>query len=242
MRTRSHSPAPSGPGLSQIAFETPSRPRSCTSPARRSVRTSPSPSPTCAAASAASSATARACPSVYGDFRSTKFAIATQRRVEALAGEHDRQRRLGVDHGVPGADGVEAGEHHLGVGAQQVGQRGVELLAAALAGQLPGRVDPAHPVRHLDVLRQHAPGGTRSGPRRRRARRASPCRPTSRRRRRARRPPRPGARAARPATARWRHGARSCRRRRGGPRARTPDRAGSGAAAGCPAPSSACPT
>ena len=44
-RTRSHSPAPSGPRLSQIAFETPSRPKSCTSPARRSVRTSASDRP-----------------------------------------------------------------------------------------------------------------------------------------------------------------------------------------------------
>ena len=41
MRTRSHSPAPSGPGLSQIEFDTPSRPKPCTRPARRSVRTSP---------------------------------------------------------------------------------------------------------------------------------------------------------------------------------------------------------
>ena len=34
-RTRSHSPAPSGPRLSQIAFETPSRPKPWTRPARR---------------------------------------------------------------------------------------------------------------------------------------------------------------------------------------------------------------
>jgi hypothetical protein len=33
------------PGLSQIAFETPSRPRSWTSPARRSIRISPSVMP-----------------------------------------------------------------------------------------------------------------------------------------------------------------------------------------------------
>ena len=49
MRTRSHSPAPSGPGLSQIEFDTPSRPRPWTSPARRSVRTSGSGSPSCGA-------------------------------------------------------------------------------------------------------------------------------------------------------------------------------------------------
>ena len=61
-RTRSHSPAPSGPGLSQIAFETPSRPRSCTSPARRSVTASPSAGP--AARARRELATAPACPSV----------------------------------------------------------------------------------------------------------------------------------------------------------------------------------
>ena len=86
IRTRSHSPAPSGPRLSQIAFETPSRPRSCTRPARRSVQhvvLGQSELPRRPAA--ARSATARAWPSVYGDFRSTKLAIATQRRVEALA-------------------------------------------------------------------------------------------------------------------------------------------------------------
>ena len=77
MRTRSHSPGPSGPALSQIEFEIPSRPRSCASPARRSVRTSASVSPSCAPATAARSATACACPSVYGDLRSTKFAIAS---------------------------------------------------------------------------------------------------------------------------------------------------------------------
>ena len=59
IRTRSHSPAPSGPGLSQIEFDTPSRPKSWTSPARRSVvhlvRRQPELR---AAAPAASSATA----------------------------------------------------------------------------------------------------------------------------------------------------------------------------------------
>ena len=69
-------PAPSGPRLSQIAFEMPSRPRSCTRPARRIVVVS-SGSPSSTAARAASSATACAWPSMYGDFRSTKFAIAS---------------------------------------------------------------------------------------------------------------------------------------------------------------------
>ena len=44
-RTRSSSAAVSGPGLSQIAFETPRRPRSCTSPARRTSVASASERP-----------------------------------------------------------------------------------------------------------------------------------------------------------------------------------------------------
>ena len=63
-------------------------------------------------AAAASSATAREWPSVYGDFRSTKFAIASSAASNRSPREHDRERRLGVDHRVPGADRVEAGEDH----------------------------------------------------------------------------------------------------------------------------------
>src|SRR5215469_11990588 len=53
MRTRSHSPAPSGPRLSQIEFDTPSRPSPWTSPDRRSVIRSPGASSSCAPAAAA---------------------------------------------------------------------------------------------------------------------------------------------------------------------------------------------
>ena len=58
MRTRSRSPAPSGPPLSQMAFDTPSRPSPWTAPARRNV-SPPSPtSPSVVPAAAATSATA----------------------------------------------------------------------------------------------------------------------------------------------------------------------------------------
>ena len=138
IRTRSHSPAPSGPRLSQIAFETPSRPRSCTRPARRSVRTSSvgEPEPR-AAASAASS---RDRPRVAERVRRLQIDEVRdrqQRRVEPLAREHDGERRLGVDHRVPGLDRVEAREDHLGLGAHQLGQRGIELLAGARRARAP---------------------------------------------------------------------------------------------------------
>ena len=80
IRTRSHSPALSGPGRSQIEFDTPSRPNPCTNPARRSISTCSGGSPSLRPASSASSATATEWPSVNGDFRSTKFAMAASAR------------------------------------------------------------------------------------------------------------------------------------------------------------------
>ena len=78
MCSRSRSPAVSGPRLSRIALETPSLPKQCTRPARRSVATSSSGRPSRRPAAATSSATARACPREYGDLRSTKSAIASR--------------------------------------------------------------------------------------------------------------------------------------------------------------------
>src|SRR6185312_4421292 len=76
MRTRSASTSVSSPGLSQIVLGMPSRPRSWTRPARRTVWASASESPRCRAAASARSATAREWPMVYGDFRSMKAATA----------------------------------------------------------------------------------------------------------------------------------------------------------------------
>src|SRR6202171_2086182 len=77
-RTRSNSAAVSVPGLSQTAFETPTRPRRCTNPARRTSVWSSAGNPWPRAAAAASSATPRECPMVYGDLTSTKSAIASK--------------------------------------------------------------------------------------------------------------------------------------------------------------------
>ena len=88
IRTRSHSPALSGPGRSQIEFDTPSRPKPCTSPARRSSGTSAGGSPSRPPASPARIATAAEWPSMNGDFRSTKFAMAVSARSSSAA---DRQ-------------------------------------------------------------------------------------------------------------------------------------------------------
>jgi hypothetical protein len=77
-----------------------------------------------------------------------------ERRVEALAGEDDRQRGLGGDDRLPGVDLLEAVEQHGAVGDDHVGQRRVELLAGPLAGERLRRTDAAHAVGDLDELRE----------------------------------------------------------------------------------------
>ena len=73
--------------------------------ARRAAasRTSASGSPSCAPAAAASSATARDVAERVRRLQVDEVRDREQRRVELLAGEHDRERRLGGDHRVPGA-------------------------------------------------------------------------------------------------------------------------------------------
>ena len=154
MRTRSHSPAPSGPRLSQIEFDTPSRPSPCTSPARRSVIRSPAASSSCAPAAAARSATARAWPSVYGDLRSTKSATATS-----------AASNCSPDSWTPsaGSAAITASQVRAESSPSRIASAsahsnaesvGIELRAGALAGQRRRRLDPADAVGHLDVLGQ----------------------------------------------------------------------------------------
>ena len=232
-RTRSHSPAPSGPGLSQIAFETPSRPRSWTRPARRSKLVSSSARPSCTAVAAASSDTARACPSVYGDLRSTKSAIASSAWSNCSAGEGHAQvparrrspcsrfgpsrarrgPRPGRRGGPPSAQGRTASRH--GVRPAQ------RLLRLRRAGARPRRTP------------RTGPAAPRSGCGRRRDRRASLCRPTARTRRRPPPAPPPAGRAAPPAPAQPPSAGRPSRRDRGGRRPRTRARPGRDATAGC---------
>jgi hypothetical protein len=86
-----------------------------------------------------------------------------ERGVEAFAPEHDGERRLGLDHRVPRRDRVEVGEDHVGFGVDQVGERWIELLAAALTGEPLRRLDSAHAVCDLDVLRHlREPGRERN--------------------------------------------------------------------------------
>ena len=162
-RTRSHSPAPSGPRLSQIAFETPSRPKSCTSPARRSVRTSASGRPSCAPAAAARSATAREWPRVYGDLRSTKFAIATS---AASKRSHERTTASVGSASITASQVssvVEALQDHLAFGADQLGEVRIELVVGALARESLGGLDATGAVCDLERTPQAARCAPRVG-------------------------------------------------------------------------------
>ena len=78
----------------------------------------------------------------------------SERLIEPIAREHDRKRRLGSDHGVPGRDAVQSRQDRVGGGGNHLGQRRIELLAGAAAGELAGRIDPPDPVGHLDEIRQ----------------------------------------------------------------------------------------
>ena len=240
MRTRSHSPAPSGPRLSQIEFETPRRPRPCTRPARRSVRTSLSEAPSLRARLRGEVGDRAGVAERVRRLEVDEVGDRQQRRVEALAREHHRERRLGLDHRVPGPrpsrgrrGSSSASAHRACRPAPGRTARPPRLRASSCAAG-----DAADAVRDLDEL------GQLRDPRRDRdllalelARPAAPV-PLLVRRRRARRGPRRAARAARPARAPSRRGCPSCRPSRGDRRRRTRARRGSGAAAGCPDPSS----
>ncbi len=110
IRTRSHSPTASGPALSQMPFDTPSRPNPWTRPARLRVRTSPSSSPSSAPGRGSQFGDG---PGVAERERRLEIDVVGDRqqcRVELVIRQHDRQRRLGVDDRRPGPHRVEAAE------------------------------------------------------------------------------------------------------------------------------------
>ena len=152
-RTRSHSPAPNADGLSQIAFEMPSRPSPCTSPARRRVATSVSDMPSRRPASLAQVGHRRGMAEAIGRFQVDEARHRPERLVQLLGVDRDGQGRLRVDHRRPGVDVVQAGEDHLGLVADHPRQGRVELLPPPGACHLAGGLDAAHAVGHLDVAR-----------------------------------------------------------------------------------------
>ncbi len=158
-------PRRAGPGLSQIAFEMPSRPRSCTRPARRSVRTASSGQPETRARPRPRAPRPRgAWPRRVGRFQIDEVRDREERGVELLAGKDDRERRLGPDDGIPRPDRIEVGEDHVRLRAHERRERGVELLPAALAGERLRRARRPDAVRDLGELGQLREPAPRSGP------------------------------------------------------------------------------
>ena len=73
--------------------------------------------------------------------------------VEALAGQHHGKSRLRFDHCIPRPDRIETCEQHVRFVAHELCELRVELLSAALACEVPGRVWSADPVGDLHELR-----------------------------------------------------------------------------------------
>ena len=221
--------------MSQIALDTPSRPKPCTRPARRSARTSSTSSPSSAPAAGGQLGHGPGVTERVGRLQVDEVGDGQQRGVELVGGQQDGERRLGVDHRLPGSDVVEATEDLVGMAAQAVGQRGIELRArtAARASSLRGG-------------RRPAPGGrprcTRPSPRcatpigisvAGQLPWATPSRPTARRRRPARRTPVRGGGAPRPASGPAGRAGRSCPPCPGGGAGRCPSRCASAGAVDC---------
>ena len=172
MRTRSHSPALSGPGRSQIEFETPSRPKPCTSPARRSIWTSPGDSPRRRPASCGQVGDCDRMAESERRLQVDEIRDGGQRAVQLACRQPGRQVRFGRDHGLPCRDRVKTAEDLLRPGAYQCRQRRIELPARPPAGKCGRTRDPADPVSHLHELGQlrdprchrHRTGLQRAGP------------------------------------------------------------------------------
>ena len=136
IRTRSHSPAPSGPRLSQMAFDTPRRPRPWTSPGPPErpdlgLRSAPALAP----AAAASSETARAWPSVYGRLEVDEVGDGQQRRVELRLAEATPSAGSAP---ITASQVLPASSPSRIVSAlrtERSGQDGVELRPGPLVGQ-----------------------------------------------------------------------------------------------------------
>ena len=224
MRTRSHSPAPSGPGLSQIAFDTPSRPRPCTSPARRSVthgrrrrgRASRPPRPTRSATAAGVPERVRRLEvDEVGDRQRAPRRTARRRQATASAGSAAITASQVLGRVEPGEDRRRRRAH------SNAHERRDRTACPRRLRRARRRVDAADAVRDLDELGELRDPRRDRDLRSREVARPALAVPALVRCRRAPRARRPADRAARPASAPTASAARSSRRGRGGRRPRT---------------------
>ena len=127
------------PACPRSVFGTPSRPRSCTSAARRSCVASASTMPYEDDAACARAATPLEWPIVYGDLTSTKSATASSATSSSRAGEPVSRRGFGGHHRLPWPNRVELCEQRVGGGGEDLDQLGVKLRARTLSRDRHGR-------------------------------------------------------------------------------------------------------
>ena len=176
-------------------------------------------------------ATARECPSVNGDFRSTKFAIASS-AASTPSSERGTERTgsaaITTSHARVESSPARIASASASKSAASAGSNCVPARRVASVTPRRGRLPCARPRRTPPV----APAVPRSGSTRPRDDLANRDRPTARTRRR-QRPARPAtARAVRPASPPAPRAAGSSPRLRGVPRERTRGQPGTDAAAG----------
>ena len=148
-RTRSSSVAVSRLGLSQIAVDTPTRPRSCINPARRTAVSSSVGRPNTRAASVGQ---VRDAPRMTGQIRGLQVRQVRHRLQDDIQlGPADPAAglRFDVEHRVPVRGLVHPVEHLGGRRAEQVRQRRVELGARVPADHRHRRLRAVAPAEHL---------------------------------------------------------------------------------------------
>ena len=142
MRTRSHSPALSGPGRSQIEFDTPSRPKPCTSPARRSVSTCSGGNPSSAAGLLRQVSDRDRMTQGERRLQVHEVRDGRQRAVELLRRQRYGQRGLGGDHGLPRGTASRPPRISSGLAHSSAARAGSNCLPARLRASA---VAPATP-------------------------------------------------------------------------------------------------
>ena len=89
---------------------------------------------------------------MYGDFRSTKSAMAASTRSSSSSLSSRLSGRGLAHHRVPGRHLIQLPEDRLGLGREQLHQSRVELAAAAGAGHFDGSLDPTGVMEHLNDI------------------------------------------------------------------------------------------
>ena len=153
-RTRSHSPAVSGAGLSQMLLDTPSRPKPATKPGATQHLHVAGGQPELDPRPGGEVSERRRVPERVRRLEVDEASDRGERLVAPLRRQPHRQCRLPVDHRVPRIELVDAVEDLVDVASETPHEVGIELLGRSAFGHLDGGVGPAVAMRHLDELGQ----------------------------------------------------------------------------------------